>query len=576
MKKKRKYIGRYFGECWKTEKCGLMIAVVVMVLQSYLSLQLPEYLQSIVDKGIMKKCVSLIIQYSIIYIILVLITQAFNIGLNYFYSILKIKVVSKMKISLIEYMTRSNGKSISEQNSGETIRILDNDLFQLESFGVDLVLELIMSIVISIVAFVVMYQIHPLLLAVTFFVQVILFFLQYLFSKSITDNIKKVRNIAGEQSVLQEQLVTNLKNIILTNVTEYFLNLYGEHQNALVQQSNKVNALIYIHSGMSGIFFAFSTILTYLIGGILIVHGEISIGEVIAFSQYCVLLVAPFHRFISNNIQFKQSAVALEHIYNEFERIQTINVSESQRNIEGRISSLSFHHVTFSYRLKNVINDFDYTFRKGEITIITGQSGSGKSTLLNLIYRLWEPENGSIELNDIPITQYTLESLRKKICIVCQESPIFNQGIEENVCLNCENVTKEGLENVYQIVDIRQLMEKDRTLDTPLGEMGNRLSGGQKQRIALARALLRNYDVLILDECTSALDNISQQVIMEKMYSEWKDKIVIIIAHRLSITKFADRILVMDHGKIVETGTYNELLDKKGFFYSLAKSEKAG
>lgn len=573
MRKKSKYINRYFIECWRTGKYWLIVALIVMILQSYLSVKLPGYFQRIVDQGIMEKSISLIVKYSITYIALMLIMHVFNLGLNYFYSYLKIKVASKIKLILIERLTKSNGKSISEQKSGEIIRILDNDLYQLESFGLDLVFELLLSIGISLVAFVIMLQIHPLLLIVTLLVQIILFLLQFLFSKSITANIKKVRNIAGEQSELQEQLVTNLKNIILTNITEYFLNFYRQYQNALVQQSNRVNLLIYVHSGMSGIFSAFGTVLTYLAGGIFIVHGEMSIGSLVAFSQYCTLLIAPFRNLVSYNIQFKQSAVALEHIYGELERIQKIK--DFENCCVETISHLSFRHVSFSYGLKNVLDDFDYTFQKGQTIVITGQSGSGKSTLLNLIYRLWEPEKGLILLNDIPITRYSLESLKKKICIVCQESTIFNRGIEENIHLNQENIKKDRLEEIYRIVDIGQLLQKDRKLDTPLGESGNQLSGGQKQRIALARALVRECEVLILDECTSALDNISQQEIMDQMRGEWRDKIVIIIAHRLSLARFADCVLVMEHGRIVEVGTYDALISKKTAFYSLVESERS-
>lgn len=348
------------------------------------------------------------------------------------------------------------------------------------------------------------------------------------------------------------------------------MKIYSNYQKKLVKRSNKADLLIYTHSGLSGIFSSFSMIITYLVGGIFIVYGEMSMGALVAFSQYCYLLLAPFQNFVSYNVNFKQSAVALEKIYKEMERIHEIEDTGKEMNLKKKIDTLSFNQVSFAYRNKTVLDHFNYTFKKGEITVITGKSGSGKSTLLNLLYRLWKPDQGSILLNGIPIENYKLDFLKKKICIVCQESPIFNCGIRENIVLNQENITSEKLQEVYNIVDIEQLLENGRTLDTPLGENGSQISGGQKQRIALARALVREAGILIFDECTSALDNISQQKIIENIQSICKDKIIIIIAHRLAVAKVADCVLVMEHGQILQKGGYEELMKEDGLFSYLA------
>ena len=570
MKENWKYIKRYFRYSWKNGKAGLTFAFFIMMIQSYLSIELPEFLQKIVDLGIMKKSIPLIVKYSVVYIVLMLLYQAITLGMNYFFSTFKIKVASKLKISVIERLARSDGKTVTEQNSGDIIRILDNDMYQLESFGIDSVFELFLSIIVSIVACVVMWRLHPVLLFITFIIHIMLFMIQYYFSKGITTNIKEVRNVAGDQSTLQEEFIVHLKNIILTDVTDYFLKIYSNYQKKLVKRSNKADLLIYTHSGLSGIFSSFSMIITYLVGGIFIVYGEMSMGALVAFSQYCYLLLAPFQNFVSYNVNFKQSAVALEKIYKEMERIHEIEDTGKEMNLKKKIDTLSFNQVSFAYRNKTVLDHFNYTFKKGEITVITGKSGSGKSTLLNLLYRLWKPDQGSILLNGIPIENYKLDFLKKKICIVCQESPIFNCGIRENIVLNQENITSEKLQEVYNIVDIEQLLENGRTLDTPLGENGSQISGGQKQRIALARALVREADILIFDECTSALDNISQQKIIENIQSICKDKIIIIIAHRLAVAKVADCVLVMEHGKKKKKGGYEELMKEDGLFSYLA------
>lgn len=570
----KKYVIKYFGQIWRIAKCGIIISFFFMLLKSFLDVLLPKFIQGIIDIGIMKKDIAIIEKLSIGYLILIVIIYSIDLGLNNFNKNLNLKASSKIKLDFAKHLTRANGESISNQNTGDIIRMLDNDVYQLESFGLDLIFELILNIAIAIVAFFVMLKISPILLGIIIIIQLLLFLFQFMFSKCVTNNIKKVRIIAGEQSILQEQLISNLKNIILTNIANYFLNIYKELQEKLVRQSNKVNFLITVHGKISATFRSFSMILTYLVGGILIVQEKMSMGELIAFSQYCILFVAPFAYFVNYNIKFKQSAIALEKIYDEMDRIIEIKKNQEGSECKEVISKITFHNVQFAYNDKVVLNDFNFIFKKNEITVVTGQSGSGKSTLLNLLYQLWIPQKGKIIINNQPITEYSLDCLKERICIVCQDSLIFNKNIDENICLSDFNITNEKIKKVYQAVDMNQIIMSGVETQTLLGESGSKLSGGQKQRIVLARALVRNCDVFIFDECTSALDNISQYNIMENMRPYLKEKIVIIIAHRLPIAKIADQVIVMDKGKIVEAGTYEELINQKGMFYSMNNLSK--
>lgn len=270
--------------------------------------------------------------------------------------------------------------------------------------------------------------------------------------------------------------------------------------------------------------------------------------------------------------------------FDDMERILYLKdrfvVKEGEECIRDSVKEIEFKGVSFTYpgKKESVLEDISITLKKGEVTAIVGPSGSGKSTLVNLLLRFYEIDKGHMCIDGKDISRYELASLRSKIAYVGQEVLLFNDTVRNNIRYGSkDNLLKEDVEELMRAVHIDEFIRKlPDGYETMVGDRGSRLSGGERQRIALARAVIkmRESDVLVLDEATSALDASAEALITEAVLQQAKNKIVLIVAHRLSTIKHADRVICLDKGRIVEIGSIQELVDKKGLFYRQWTAQK--
>ncbi|MCD8501175.1 MAG: ATP-binding cassette domain-containing protein [Bacillaceae bacterium] len=232
---------------------------------------------------------------------------------------------------------------------------------------------------------------------------------------------------------------------------------------------------------------------------------------------------------------------------------------------------MSFHYHDTT---KHVLNNVNIDVKGGECIALVGESGAGKSTILSMLVGFYKPTTGRILVDGIPLDELHLQSYRQKIAVVPQNTVLFSGSIRENITYGLSNVTEEQLQKVIEMANLRDVIdEMPNGIETFIGEHGNKLSGGQRQRIAIARAIIRNPQLILLDEATSALDNKSEFRIQEAIRELIKGRTTFIVAHRLSTIRDADRIIVMKNGQCVEIGTYEELIAKKGEFYQLKQMQ---
>ena len=303
-----------------------------------------------------------------------------------------------------------------------------------------------------------------------------------------------------------------------------------------------------------------------------IISGKISAGPFIAFIGAIFMVIKPMKK-LSNVYGINQQALAAaDRIFKIIDAKPTVVEKEDPASLDEFENEITFENVSFRYDNNKdlVLKDIDLTVKKGEVVAIVGPSGGGKTSLVNLIPRFYDPGNGTVKIDGKDVRGLCIQSLREKIGLVTQETLLFNDSLKANLCYGHEDIDQERLELAAKAANAHRFIKDfPKGYETVIGERGTRISGGQRQRLALARAVYKNPPILILDEATSQLDSESEKLVQEAINNLMVGRTVIAIAHRLSTITHADRIVVLDKGKIVDSGTHAELLERSPLYKRL-------
>ena len=312
-------------------------------------------------------------------------------------------------------------------------------------------------------------------------------------------------------------------------------------------------------------------------GSYLIVNNDITVGNFASFITSLVMLYNPIKSIGNNYNGVIFSLMAVERVFEKLNSIPAIRNCKNAEKVEHCKGNICYKNVSFEYvEDKPVLKNVNLNIKSGQTIALVGNSGGGKTTISSLLPRFYEVKSGAITLDGVNIKKLNINSLRDNIAIVFQDNFLFGGTIRENILFGRQNVSEEQLQKAIHSACLDEFIGtlKD-GLDTQIGERGVMLSGGQKQRIAIARAFIKNAPILILDEATSALDNKSEAVVQQAIDNLMKDRTVLVIAHRLSTVRNADCIVVINDGQIVEKGTHEELLKKKGAYAALYRTQLA-
>lgn len=311
-------------------------------------------------------------------------------------------------------------------------------------------------------------------------------------------------------------------------------------------------------------------------GGTLILNDSSSLdaGGFITYLAFYSQIISPgkaFSRGISN---LQKGLVSVERIFATMGRKSTITNKPGAKSLKNFNDQIEYRDVSFSYGQERIISNISFEIPRGSTVALVGPSGGGKSTIADLLPRFYDPNTGSIMIDGIDLRDYNVDSLRRNIGIVTQESILFNDSVINNIAFGIDNPDIEELEKAARIANAHDfIMELEDGYNTIIGERGGKLSGGQRQRISIARAVMKDPDILILDEATSALDSESEKLVQDALQKLMKNRTVLVIAHRLSTVRHANEILIIDQGNIVERGTHEALFRKKGLYYKLSKMQ---
>ena len=375
-------------------------------------------------------------------------------------------------------------------------------------------------------------------------------------------------------SVLDETL-SGMKIVKGYNASNFILNkfrkLNSEYSRLMISMARRQQ----LASPMSEFLGITAVAVILVFGGTLVQQGWISGAGFIAFIAAFSQITRPVRSFIDQFANINQGVAAGERIFSVIDAQSDIRDSAYARKFEGLKESIELRNVSFSYDgQRNVINDASITIRKGETVALVGASGGGKSTLSELIPRFYDVQSGDVLFDGVSIRDFDQESLRQCMSIVSQDTVLFNDSIEGNILMGRPNATHDEVIQASKIANAHTFIAASPDgYNTNIGDRGTKLSGGQRQRISIARAVLKNPEILILDEATSALDTESEKLVQDALTNLLKGRTSIVIAHRLSTIYNADRIYVIDQGRVAEQGTHQELLAKGGIYANLIQMQ---
>lgn len=467
-------------------------------------------------------------------------------------------------------------QQFEDQRSGETLNILQKVRSDSEKFIANCINVLFASLVGIVFVMIYAFSVEPKLVFIYFFATFLLFALTNYLSKKIKE-IQK--NIIKETNVLAGATTESLRNIELVKS----LGLTNQEIDRLNTTTLKILQLeLKKVRGIRSISFVQGTFVNFLRQSImffllfLIFKNELTVGQLMTLQFYSFFVFGPMQEMGNVVLSYREAEASLSN----FKNILSLPIEEKPEHpaVINVLEKFSFDDVSFKHKSSSgyALENIRFEVNKGETIAFVGPSGSGKTTLVKLLVGLYQAEEGHIYYNGLDSKSVDIEEVRHQIGFVTQDTQLFSGTIKENLLFVNPKATDEDIINVLNKAACQNLLARsDHGINSVIGEGGIKISGGEKQRLSIARALLRDPKLIVFDEATSALDSITETEITEtiKTISYGKDHMMVLIAHRLSTIMHADKIFVLEKGKVIETGSHEELLDEKGLYYAMWRQQ---
>lgn len=482
------------------------------------------------------------------------------------------KIETDMRYDVFQHLQKLSDSYFNETKVGQIMARITSDLFDITEFSHHCPEEYFIGFIKIIVSFVILVRLNALLTVILFLSIPLMIVFASKYNRRMRKGFKEQKHHIG---VLNADIEDSLLGV---KVVKSFANEDVEIEK--FQKGNKkfLDIKSETYASMAGFntitkaFDGIMYIIVVLFGGLFLVEGKMSSGDIVAFILYVQTLLTTVRRIVEFTEQFQRGMTGIERFTEIMDQDIEIFDDEDAVNLENVKGKIEIKDVSFKYNnnSENVLNNISFTINPGQKVALVGPSGGGKTTLCNLIPRFYDVEDGEILVEGIDVRKIKLQSLRSNIGMVQQDVYLFSGTVRENILYGKPDATEQEVIDAAKAAGAYDfIMNLENGFDTYVGERGVMLSGGQKQRISIARVFLKNPPILILDEATSALDNKSEFIVQESLENLAKGRSSLTIAHRLTTVQNADLILVLTEEGIIERGTHEELMEKRGYYYNL-------
>ena len=556
----------------------LALAIVCIVVAAACNLYLPWIIKDMVDKVLAEKDMVMLYVICVSIVVVFLIRGIFYYGQSYLVSYIGQKVVIDVREVMFRKFQRMPMAYFDKHQTGETMSYITNDVAAIQSALVDQLIEMVTEGSILIGSIAMMIYLDWKLSLLTLVVIPLVGQAMKIFGRKLKRNGTVIQERAADITSLLQESISSIR-VVKSFVREDYEIKRFINQNILNFQAAMKNVQLTSLLTPTVEFLAAVSV-TFIVGfgGYEVVNGQMTAGALVAFLTYAVNLANPVKRLARVYGNLQRAMAAVDRVFAVIDLPEPISDKEDAKSLPKIQGHVEVKNVTFGYKEGvNALEDVSLDVKPGQMIAFVGPSGAGKSTIANLIPRFYEINGGSISIDGYDIRDVKLDSLREQIGIVPQETMLFSTTVMENIRYGRLDATDEEVIEAAKAANADSFIrDLPQGYDTTIGERGLNLSGGQRQRMAIARAILKNPQILILDEATSALDTESEKIVQAALDSLMVGRTSFVIAHRLSTIFNADQIYVIDGGRIKEHGTHEELLQQGGLYSHLYNIQFGG
>ncbi|PUA34637.1 ABC transporter ATP-binding protein [Paenibacillus elgii] len=542
--------------------CGLIATAVEMLL--------PKYLQLFIDTIYPDKNMELfIISFIILPILIILMFYAKTL-INRFHNIIGEQSSSSLQYASLNHLYELGLEYYENNTIGETFDLFNTSIKELQKLYRELVPEIIKQTIILFVCLLIMFQMS-LILTCTIVASCFLYFLTGPFFEKRASVI--VKEAAKKLTELNQGVfngISAIPDVLIYSRVKWSISKILNQHVLYSKYGMKRTLWLYLRGAVRRGSIAIGSLGVFYIGAILVRSDSMSVGEFVSYTTYSYIVVRAFTEVITCMTEQKILIAQAEKLYIFHQRRPQLREPSAQKNLYSFRGDINVKNVKFGYNGNEVLKDISFCIPSGKTVALVGESGGGKTTVSKLIGRLYDSFGGSICLDEVNINEIPRDELLENMGFVFQDTYLFGKTIMENIRFGKPNASDEEVYEAAKSAHAHEFIkELSEGYNTLVGERGIKLSGGQKQRIAIARMFIKNPKIIILDEATSALDNNSEKEVQAAMISLLKGRTTLVIAHRLSTIIHADKIIVLQAGRIIEEGSYEELINNNGAFLML-------